>query len=159
MDWSVLLIESREKIPPNQAGVYLLFVGELLDYVGQSDDVRRRLTAPHHVYDPRIHTLIAFIHEEAYESRLALERYFNQKYNPPNSFVGTEKQASKRAGWHKASAQTRREVWRGPGFDEFPIDRNLAQQKSVVELSQLQFSDNIMGVPSIIVLKPKDIHK
>jgi hypothetical protein len=159
MDWSVLLVEKAKEIPQGQAGVYLLFIGDLLDYVGQSDDVRRRLNGPHHVYDRQVHTLIAFIQEEAYEPRLNLERYFNNKYNPPNSFTGTEKQSADSKYWRHASAQARREAWRGPNFEEFPISLNLARQKAVVELTQLQFNNNAMGVPSVIVLKAKDIRK
>ena len=43
-DWEVRFYLSAAVLPQGQGGgVYLLFVDELLDYVGQSDDVRRRL--------------------------------------------------------------------------------------------------------------------
>lgn len=136
-----------------------MFVEDLLDYVGQSDDVHRRLAAPHHVYAKDVHTIIVFIHEENYETRLGLERYFNHKYDPPNSFTGTEKQSGKRAEWHRASAAKRRNAWPKRKFEEFPVNLGDVEKETVFELTQLQLTDNAMGVPSIVVLKPKDVRK
>ena len=96
MDWEVRFYLNVEDMPQGKGGVYLLFVGDvLLDYVGQSDNVHRRLIAGHHVYDKDTHSLIAFIAEGDYGARLSLERYFNDKYNPPNSYIGTEKQSGR----------------------------------------------------------------
>ena len=159
MDWTVRFYLTAENIPERKGGIYLLFINELLDYVGQSDDVRRRLIGEHHVYDAEIHTLIAFIEESEYGTRLSLERYFNSKYNPPNSFVGTEKQSEESAEWHKKSAEERRKAWKVLAFEEFPVELAFAEHGKVVEFRQLQATDNVMGVPSIIALKSKDIRK
>jgi hypothetical protein len=159
MDWTVRYFLSAEQLPERTGGIYLLFVGELLDYVGQSDDVRRRLTAEHHVYDGETHSLIAFIEEGEYRTRLSLERYFNNKYNPPNSFVGTEKQSEESAEWHSKSAADRRQALQGLAFDDFQVDMVFAEEGKTVEFRQIQSTDNVMGVPSIIALKPKDIRK
>jgi len=159
MDWTVRFYLAAKNIPEGRGGIYLLFIGEMLDYVGQSDDVRRRLMAEHHVYVEEIHSLIAFIEESEYWTRLSLERYFNSKYNPPNSFVGTEKQSHESAAWHKKSAEERRKAWKALAFEEFPVDLAFAENGKTVEFRQLQATDNVMGVPSIIALKSKDIRK
>ena len=159
MDWAVRLFSDVGQIPVGKAGVYLLFVGDSLDYVGQSEDVHRRLAASHHVYDKDVHTIIVFIFEENYETRLGLERYFNNKYDPPNSFIGTEKQSARRSAWHRASAEKRRNAWPKRKFEEFPVTLENVEKGAVFELSQLQFTDNSMGVPSIVALKPKDVRK
>jgi len=157
MDWMVRFYLSAAKIPEGKGGIYLLFIDELLDYVGQSDDVRRRLTGEHHVYKKDTHTLIAFIEEGDYGTRLSLERYFNGKYNPPNSFVGTEKQDS--VAWHQKTAEERRKAWQGMSFEDFPVESGFAEEGKTVEFRQVQKTDNVMGVPSIIALKPKDTRK
>lgn len=159
MDWAVRLFSEPGQIPVGQGGVYLLFVEDALDYVGQSEDVYRRLAVPHHVYAREVHTLIAFVHEENYETRLGLERYFNHKYDPPNSFIGTGKQSDRHPEWHHTSAEKRRRAWPKRKFEEFPLDKEAVKKETVLELSQLQFTDNVMGVPSIVVLKPKDARK
>lgn len=159
MDWEVRFYLNADDVPQGQGGVYLLFVDRLLDYVGQSDDVHRRLTAGHHVYDAEAHSLIAFIREEDFSARLSLERYFNKKYNPPNSFVGTEKQSVDLAEWHKISAEERRKGWQGLEFEDFPIDAAFVKTGKVVEFRQVQATNNAMGVPSIIALKSKDVRK
>lgn len=159
MDWVVRLYLDVRDIPQGKGGVYLLFVGELLDYVGQSEDVSRRLASMHHIYEKETHTMIAFIGEEDYGTRLSLERYFNNKYNPPNSYIGTEKQAGDSSDWHKISAEERRKARKGLKFEEFSIDPLHAREKTVFEFSQLQITDNVMGVPSIIALRPEDTRK
>jgi hypothetical protein len=159
MDWEVRFYVNAADMPKDKGGVYLLFVDELLDYVGQSDNVHRRLAAEHHVYSKDVHSLIAFIAEEDYSARLSLERYFNHKYNPPNSFVGTEKQSEESTAWRGESAEERRKAWRGLKFEEFPVDVEYLKTEKTVEFRQVQTTDNVMGVPSIIALKPKDIRK
>jgi hypothetical protein len=159
MDWLVRFFTDAGQIPPGKGGIYLLFAGNLLDYVGQSDDVRRRLTTEHHVYNKNTHSLIAWIEEGDYAARLSLERYFNHKYNPPNSFVGTEKQSGEAAAWHMESAEERRRMWREMKFEDFPVDPAFAKEGKEVEFRQVQVTNNAMGVPSIVALKPKDVHK
>lgn len=159
MDWEVYFFVNVADLPQNKGGVYLLFVGDLLDYVGQSDDVHRRLIAGHHVYDKDVHSLIAFIAEGNYEARLSLERYFNNKYNPPNSFVGTEKQSGESAEWHRVTAEERRKAWQGVRFEDFPVDLAFAKEGKVIEFRQVQATNNVMGVPSIVALKPEDVRK
>lgn len=158
MDWTIQVFSEISRLPRGKGGVYLLFTGDLLDYVGQSEDVHRRLSSSHHVFDAGVHNLIAFIEEANFDTRLALERYFNAKYNPPNSFTGTGKQSTQTAEWHKANAAERRKVWKGPKFDEFSLEA-ARKNEGVFELSQLQDTDNALGVPSIIAFKPKDIPK
>ena len=159
MDWEVRFYLNVADMPKNKGGVYLLFVGDALDYVGQSDNVHRRLIAGHHVYDKDTHSLIAFIAEGDYGARLSLERYFNDKYNPPNSYIGTKKQSGKSAEWHSISADERRQAWRGLKFEDFPVDLTFAKEEKVVEFRQVQATNNAMGVPSIVALKPKDVRK
>ena len=159
MDWEVHFYLNAEGLPPGQGGVYLLFVGEILDYVGQSDDARHRLMGEHHVYEKEVHTLIAFIVERDYGARLSLERYFNNKYNPPNSFVGTEKQSIESSEWRMLSTEKRRKSWQGMKFADFPIDMAFAKNGTVVEFSQTQVTNNAMGVLSIVALKRKDVRK
>ncbi len=159
MDWAVRFYLDAEGLPPGKGGVYLLFVGDMLDYVGQSDDVRRRLLSEHHVYEKDIHSLIVFIIEGDYGARLSLERYFNHKYDPPNSFIGTDKQSVEMPEWHKLSAAERRKAWQGLQFSDFPIDVTFAKDDRVIEFRQAQTTNNVMGVQSIVALKPKDVRK
>lgn len=161
MSWKVILYNSSNQIPPNTSGVYILFVNKIVDYVGQSHDARKRLEREHHVYSPEIHTRVALILEPNYETRLSLERYFNKKYNPPNSYIGTEKQA---ATWNKAklliTAQQRRQQWKEQPFDEFDAFLDFQDKSSIeVELSQTQLGNSALGVPSIIAFGSKDIRK
>lgn len=158
MGWEIQLFESIAQLPHGRGGVYLLFADHLLDYVGQSDDVARRLREPHHVFDPVVHQRIAVIWEGAYETRLMLERHFNARYNPPNSFVGTEKQGTaQESGWFTLSAAERRQRWQGPAFSEFDPFAAEIGPAHTQHLHQTQVSDNALGVPSLIAFRPGEI--
>lgn len=159
-DWQVTLAKNSSGLPAQLAGVYLLFYGQTLDYVGQSENVRRRLTQPHHVYDPVVHNLIAMIHVAGYDERLALERYFNQKYNPANSYTGSDKQAGSFDDRFLAlSAEQRRQMWTGPAFDEFEIPkmRDGALITLQILLPANKINRNAMQAPSVLSLPPEDI--
>lgn len=158
-EWQVILTSNAAELPAQTAGVYLLFCGKTLDYAGQSDDVRRRLTQPHHVYDPAVHTIIAMIQAPVYDERLALERYFNQKYNPANSYVGSEKQAGNfDARFLELSAEQRRAMWRGPAFDEFDLTAfGTGETVSNIVLSAGQLTLNRMQAPSVLTLPPEEL--
>jgi hypothetical protein len=159
-DWQVTLAQQAKIFPTQTAGVYLLFVGKNLDYVGQSDDVRRRLTNEHHVYDASVHDLVVLIHAPVYDDRLALERYFNQKYNPPNSYVGSAKQTGDfDERYLQLSAAERRSMWQGPPFDEFALpDLNELNAGSLqIVLQSGKISQNIFQAPSVLTLPPEEL--
>lgn len=159
-DWQVTLVKQARQLPAQTGGVYLLFVEKLLDYVGQSEDVRRRLTHEHHIYDRDIHTLVAMIQSPIYDARLALERYFNQKYNPPNSYIGSEKQTRDfDERFLKLSASQRRAMWQGQAFDEFDlVDEHLLEpggKQIVMPADKLTL--NVFQAPSVLTLPPEEL--
>ena len=159
-DWQCILVKNAKQLPAKTAGVYLLFVDQCLDYVGQSDNVRRRLLHEHHVYDKDVHTMIAMIHAPIYDARLALERYFNQKYNPPNSYVGSEKQADDfDERFLQLSAEERRAMWQGPAIDEFELTDagNLDGEGYHFSISAGKISRNIFQAPSVLSLPPEEL--
>jgi hypothetical protein len=159
-DLQVTLVKRAKHLPTQKSGVYLLFVGQLLDYVGQSEDVRSRLMHEHHVYDGEVHTMVAMIHVPIYDARLALERYFNRKYNPPNSYVGSEKQAGDfDERFLKLSADERRGMWQGAAFDEFELPDAAAMQDTTFEfiLPAGKISENIFQAPSVLSLPPEEL--
>lgn len=159
-DWQTILVKNAKQLPSQTAGVYLLFVNQLFDYVGQSDDVRSRLLHKHHVYDSDVHTLVALIHAPIYDARLALERYFNQKYNPPNSYVGSEKQAGDfDERYLQLTADERRAMWQGPGFDEFtlPDDDSLGDNGLNISIAANKISRNLFQAPSVMSLPPEEL--
>lgn len=158
MDWAVQIFDHATTLPDGRGGVYLLFADHLLDYVGQSDDVARRLREPHHMFDPAVHQRIAVIWEGAHATRLILERYFNARYNPPNSFIGTEKQGTAQdSGWFALSAAERRQRWHGPAFSEFDPFAAKIGPAHTQHLQQTQVSNNALGVPSLIAFRPGEI--
>lgn len=159
-DWQVTLVKHAKQLPTQRGGVYLLFVDQLLDYVGQSEDVKSRLMHEHHVYDGEVHTIIAMIHAPVYDARLALERYFNRKYNPPNSYVGSDKQASDfDERFLKLSANERRDMWQGAAFDEFELPDADALHGKEIEfvLPAGRISGNIFQAPSVLSLPPEEL--
>ena len=157
--WQVTMATNADMLPRQKAGVYLLFCVTAPDYVGQSDDVYRRLTQPHHVYDPAVHHLIAMIHADPYDERLALERYFNHKYNPANSYVGSEKQTGDFDERFLAlSAGQRRALWQGPAFDEFALPApGEGQFPCSIVVSVAQLTNNRMQAPSVLSLPPEEL--
>ena len=159
-DWQGVLVKDAKQLPVQKAGVYLLFADHLLDYVGQSEDVRSRLLHEHHVYDPDTHTVIAMIYDPVYDARMALERYFNQKYNPPNSYVGSEKQAGDfDERFLKLSAEERRAMWQGSVFDEFelPDVDNVGENGLQISIAANKISRNIFQAPSVLSLPPEEL--
>jgi hypothetical protein len=160
MPWNVSLYQKAVHIPKDMAGIYILFVDQLVDYVGQSDHIRSRLMNDHHVYEKDVHTHIAVISEPSYDTRLTLERYFNGKYNPPNSYSGTEKQSiDKDDPWFVKTHAERRALWQGPAFDEFDIPAEIPPNGIILEsgLAQTQRGNNRFDAPSIIAFGPDDI--
>jgi hypothetical protein len=157
---TVTIAPIAKKLPREIAGVYLLFYGRSLDYVGQSDHVRRRLVNEHHVYDPAVHHLVALIHAASYEDRLALERYFNQKYNPANSLIGSGKQAASfDSRFLRLTAEQRRKMWVGPAFDEFDLPKGYGDNFQPYQLTipAAKLSLNHFDVPSILSLPPEEL--
>jgi len=159
-NWKVILAPHASEFPSNTPGVYLLFHGGILDYVGQSDHVRRRLLREHHVYQPDLHRVVALIQSEAYDERMALERYFNQKYNPANSYIGSGKQAADfDQRFLRLSADQRRALWKGPDFSEFnlPDTSGIDFQLHCLEIPAEKISINRLDVPSILSLPPEEL--
>ena len=159
-DWQGIVVKDAKQISSQTAGVYLLFVDRLLDYVGQSDDVKRRLLHEHHVYDASVHTIIAMIYAPIYDARMALERYFNQKYNPPNSYVGSEKQSGDfDERFLKLSAAERRAMWQGPAFDEFELPNADCSGDGGFQFAipYNKISQNIFQAPSVLSLPPEEL--
>lgn len=158
--WTVTLASNTRDLPRNTSGIYLLFCGKILDYVGQSDHVRERLLQEHHVYDPVRHRVVALIHVQPYDERLALERYFNQKYNPANSYIGSGKQdAGFDSRFLQLTADQRRGMWMGPEFSEFKLPENPEDdfQPYQLEISSERISLNRLDVPSVISLPPEEL--
>ncbi len=159
-NWKVILAPHASELPRNIAGVYLLFYNRTLDYVGQSDNVRRRLLQDHHVYNPTLHRVVAMIQAQPYDERLALERYFNQKYNPANSFIGSGKQAADFDGrFLQLSADQKRALWMGPDFTEFDLPENSSSDFQLyhLEIPTEKISLNRLDVPSILSLPPEEL--
>ncbi|MBI9048961.1 MAG: hypothetical protein JEZ00_06070 [Anaerolineaceae bacterium] len=159
-DLQAILVQNAKDLPANTSGVYLLFTGDLLDYVGQSENVRNRLTHEHHVYDETVHTLVAFIQMNIYDARLAGERYFNQKYNPPNSYVGSGKQASDfDEQFLRLAAKERRVMWQGPVFDEFDLPGDTLVRGNIMQIvipaSKISLSK--LQAPSVLSLPPEEL--
>jgi hypothetical protein len=159
-NWTVMLVSNARALPRNIPGVYLLFSGRTLDYVGQSDHVRQRLLQEHHVYYPDLHRVVALIQAQPYDERLALERYFNQKYNPANSYIGSGKQdASFDSRFLQFSPDQRRTMWAGPDFSEFELPENPEADfdSYQLEISSDKISLNRLDVPSVLSLPPEEL--
>jgi hypothetical protein len=159
-NWMVTIAPHANLLPDEAAGVYLLFFGSVLDYVGQSEHVRRRLLQDHHVYDEDVHQLLAMIHVSSYTDRLAMERYFNQKYNPANSYVGSGKQSSVfDARFLALTPQQRRAMWAGKDFDEFALPDKLEADFApyAIQLPAAKLSLNLFNVPSVLSLPPEEL--